>query len=513
MLGITGSSGIVGSTLGMLGSMLGITGSSGIVGSILGIFGSMLGITGSSGIVGSILGIFGSMLGITGSSGIVGSTLGTLGSMLGITGSSDIVGSTLGTLGSMLGITGSSSVVGSILGTLGSMLGITGASGIVGSTLGTLGSMLGITGASGIVDSILVTLGSMLGITGSSGIVDSILGTLGSMFWAVCVSVEVLVFMLLKKFSKLKSLWLLVCGFGSSSKKLKNFPCGSKDEGFSVGGVSSAAVDFNNSSILATGFSWGVISWAVCSILSISINPGNLVVSILLNSMSGIWTTSSGAVFSKFKLLFILSFNILSISSSVFLTVNRSLIILFNISTCCFSSFNFNKDLAWRSEILFSNKASWTSSLKFNNLSVFAIEDWDLPTFWAKSSWLIYPISNIFLYEIAFSIGVKSSLWTFSIKAISTLSLSVISETIAGIVCLPAITLALYLLSPAIISYLSPIFLTTIGWMTPYFLIDRANSLIEFSSNLILGWNLFGKTSAIFNSTTFFSFCTKKTPS
>ena len=249
------------------------------------------------------------------------------------------------------------------------------------------------------------------------------------------------------------------------------------------------------------------------------INPGKLLLTGFTKLLSGILTISSfckvvGIPLNSVELLneLLFSLNIFSISSSVFLTVNLSFIILFNISICFDSSLIFNKDLAWRSEILFSNNASWASSHKFKSLKVLAIADWDLPTFIANSSWFIYPISKIFLYDIAFSIGVKSSLWTFSIKAISTESLSVKSLTIAGIVLFPAITLALYLLSPAIISYLLPIFLTTIGWITPYFFIESANSFIESSSNLILGWNLFGSTSFIGNSTTFLSFCTQKTP-
>ena len=83
-----------------------------------------------------------------------------------------------------------------------------------------------------------------------------------------------------------------------------------------------------------------------------------------------------------------LLFNILLISSSVFLTVILSLIILFNISTCLFLS-NFNNDLACLSEIFSFNNASWTSSSKFNNLSLFAIVDCVLPNFSAKSVWFI----------------------------------------------------------------------------------------------------------------------------
>ena len=55
-------------------------------------------------------------------------------------------------------------------------------------------------------------------------------------------------------------------------------------------------------------------------------------------------------------------------------------------------------------------------------------------------------------------------------------SLSSISLTKAGIVVFPASCDALNLLSPAIISYLSPTFLTIIGWITPCSFIDNDNS-------------------------------------
>ena len=99
------------------------------------------------------------------------------------------------------------------------------------------------------------------------------------------------------------------------------------------------------------------------------------------------------------------------------------------------------------------------------------------------------------MYDTASSIGVKSSLWTFSIRATSALSLSSSDVTIAGTLVFSANRQALYLLSPAMITYLSPIGLTTIGSITPYFLIDSLNSFKESSLNFIRGWNLFGKMS------------------
>ena len=113
-------------------------------------------------------------------------------------------------------------------------------------------------------------------------------------------------------------------------------------------------------------------------------------------------------------------------------------------------------------------------------------------------------MSNIFLYDRASSIGVKFFLWIFSISAISALSLSFKFLIITGTVSLPARTLALYLLSPAIISYLSPIVLTTKGWITPCSFIESDNSNISSSSNWILGWNLFGKISLISTSITLY---------
>ena len=241
--------------------------------------------------------------------------------------------------------------------------------------VGTLGSA-GVLGTSIPVG----TLGStgVLGITEVSGIVGaSKAGVVELLFTELSI--------LLKKFSNLNVSSCGACGVGWS-KKLKNFPVGSTGAGAGVGD----AVDCNNWSILATGFSGCIISWALFSIASIFINPGATV------ALSGIWTTSSGLKLSGILLISGTLF-ILSISSSNFLTVNLSFIILFNISTCFFSSFIFNNDLACLSDILFSNNASWTSSDKLSNLSVLAIADCDLPTFLAKSSWLMYPISNIFL--------------------------------------------------------------------------------------------------------------------
>ena len=54
-------------------------------------------------------------------------------------------------------------------------------------------------------------------------------------------------------------------------------------------------------------------------------------------------------------------------------------------------------------------------------------------------------------------------------------------------VSFPAKTLALYLLSPATNSYLSPRGLTIIGSRTPYFFIDSVKSNSSSSENFFLG--------------------------
>ena len=71
--------------------------------------------------------------------------------------------------------------------------------------------------------------------------------------------------------------------------------------------------------------------------------------------------------------------------------------------------------------------------------------------------------------------------------ATSADSLSFKSIITAGTLVSPAIYDALYLLSPAIISYLSPIFLKTRGCIIPCCLIDSASSFNPCSSNESLG--------------------------
>ena len=100
---------------------------------------------------------------------------------------------------------------------------------------------------------------------------------------------------------------------------------------------------------------------------------------------------------------------------------------------------------------------------------------------------LVVPIPNSEFVFIHFSL-----LWTFSTIATSADSLSFKSITTAGTFVNPAMKEALYLLSPAIISYLFPTFLNTSGWIIPCCLIDLASSFNSSSSKESLGWNLFG---------------------
>ena len=121
-----------------------------------------------------------------------------------------------------------------------------------------------------------------------------------------------------------------------------------------------------------------------------------------------------------------------------------------------------------------------------------AIADWDFPRFPASSSCVILSIFKIVWYVLASSIGVRLLLCKFSRSAILAASLSSISLTNAGIVSFPASWEALKRRSPAIISYLSPTFLTIIGCITPCCFIDSESSVNSLSLNISRGWNLFG---------------------
>ena len=230
-------------------------------------------------------------------------------------------------------------------------------------------------------------------------------------------------------------------------------------------------------------------------------------IKLLFVSLSGpnVNTSFSDLLFSNISLtgvVFISLLFILSISSSVLLTVNLSFIILSNNLFWSCILFNLNKDLACRSDILFSKSASWTSSDNFNNLILFATYDWLFPTFSASCCWVAYPKSIALLYDKASSIADKFFLCKFSIIAISEHSESFKSLIIAGIVSLPAKTFALYRRSPATSSYLSLSGLTIIGSKTPYFFIDSVSSKSSSSENFFLGWNRFGKISLLSKTTT-----------
>ena len=212
--------------------------------------------------------------------------------------------------------------------------------------------------------------------------------------------------------------------------------------------------------------------------------------SVLGSIFKNLWISSGKGSCSLFL------FNIALISSSVCLTVSFSEIILLSKFLCISASGKDSKLLACLSDILLYKSAFWTSFGKFKSLILFAIEDWLTPSLEAISSW-VNPLSISFLYDCASSITDKFFLCKFSSNAISALVLSSVLFIIAGTFFNPAKHEALYLLSPAIISYLSPIFLSTIGWITPYLIIELASSFNSFSSKASLGWNLLGIISSI----------------
>ena len=149
--------------------------------------------------------------------------------------------------------------------------------------------------------------------------------------------------------------------------------------------------------VLITGSTTGILGIATGSIVGVdTVEPPNIsnVWDGCCVTTFGIWLislfilSSPFSSFISFSSVFV-EFRSLSISSSVFLTVNLSLIILFNISFWSFELFNLRSDLACLSDILLSKRASCTSSDKFNNLILFATEDWLLPNLVAKFSWVI----------------------------------------------------------------------------------------------------------------------------
>src|SRR4051812_42501578 len=83
----------------------------------------------------------------------------------------------------------------------------------------------------------------------------------------------------------------------------------------------------------------------------------------------------------------------------------------------------------------------------------------------------------------------------FSISAISSTDRSwpsATSRTTTGTRTRPALPAARQRRSPAMISNRSPTLRTTIGWMIPFDLIDRASSSNRSSSIAPRGWNVFG---------------------
>ena len=197
-----------------------------------------------------------------------------------------------------------------------------------------------------------------------------------------------------------------------------------------------------------------------------------------------------------------------SIPFNFLISLSNSLtVILFSImawSIFIWSSLEsrFNKLLACLSDIWSWRSASWTSSGKDNRRILLAIAAWDFPIVRPNSSCVIESSSSIFWYVLASSIGVRSFLCKFSSSATFEVSLSSKFLIIAGILVSPAIADALYLLSPAIISYLSPIFLTIIGCITPWALIESANSRKACSLNTSRGWKRLGIMSSKYKSTT-----------
>ena len=195
------------------------------------------------------------------------------------------------------------------------------------------------------------------------------------------------------------------------------------------------------------------------------------------------------------------------ISSSNVLTLIFSAIILFNIFFCCSGFFKFKRVLACLSDIFSFNKALWISSGRASKRNLFATADWLFPIVLASVSWVIWSSSRIFWYVLASSIGFKFFLCKFSSKATLAASLSSKLLIIAGILVIPASADALYLLSPAIISYLLLTCLTIIGWITPCSLIDAANSFNALSSNTSRGWKRLGMISSKWRYTTSWPDC------
>ena len=91
----------------------------------------------------------------------------------------------------------------------------------------------------------------------------------------------------------------------------------------------------------------------------------------------------------------------------------------------------------------------------------------------------------------ASSMGFRSSLWIFSIRAMAMAASSGTSRTIVGMLCRPASWVARQRRSPAMISYLlSEMGRTTMGCMTPWALMLSARSCSDSGSMSRRGWYL-----------------------
>ena len=133
---------------------------------------------------------------------------------------------------------------------------------------------------------------------------------------------------------------------------------------------------------------------------------------------------------------------------------------------------NPTRTLAWPCDNFFSSISLITSLGKVKSLRQLAMWALLLPINFETLSWSYWNWSISLLYPCASSMGLRSSLWTFSTIANSNDFKSSASTSTIGTSCRPAFWAACHLLSPAIISYLFDCFLTTIGCMIPRSLIE-----------------------------------------
>ena len=79
---------------------------------------------------------------------------------------------------------------------------------------------------------------------------------------------------------------------------------------------------------------------------------------------------------------------VFSTSRSVSLTERFFSAVRFMTASCTSSSFSLSTARAWRSERPFSRMADTTSGESRKSRSLFAMEDWLLPSRFASSSWV-----------------------------------------------------------------------------------------------------------------------------